>query len=371
MTMPAGRRAFALGLASALLGPRAAPASGALLGARAASAPGASAEDIADWRHFLARFLTPEGRIVDTGNGGISHSEGQGWAMLCATYFDDRATFDRAWNWTRRHLRRRGDALFAWRWKPGEPMTPADQYNALDGDLFIAAALVRGARVWGDADLAGHGQAIARDILRLCLRPAGRWLMLLPAVSGFEQRDRIIVNPSYYAFPALRLLAEALPDPVWLRLAHDGMAMLRMARFGRWGLPPDWISLTKSDGTAALPKAWRPRFSYDAVRIPLYMAWAGLSEEPAVESAVNFWLDARHRHLPAWVDLISDEISPYPAEAGIQSIRYMVVASRGLIDGSYPRAGWPSPVVLSGDYYSSVLCILSKLAWRDILTERT
>ena len=352
MIIPAGRRATALGLVSALLMPAGA--------ARGASA--LPAEDLAEWRHFLARFLAPEGRIVDTGNGGVSHSEGQGWAMLCAARFGDRASFDLLWNWTRRHLRRRGDTLFAWRWKPGGAMPVDDQNNAVDGDLFIAAALLQGARAWDDPELAGQGQAIARDVLRLCVRPAGRWLVLLPGAAGFEQRDRVIVNPSYYAFPALRILAEALPDPVWLRLAHDAMAMLRTGRFGRWGLPPDWLSLMKSDGAAALPKAWRPRFSYDAVRVPLYMAWSGLADEPAVISALNFWFDPVHRHIPAWADLTNDEISPYPASTGIQSIRLTVMASRQLPVSS---DRFPS-VVLARDYYSGVLCLLSKLAWRDI-----
>ena len=48
-------------------------------------APGrftASAADQAEWLAFRNRFIAPEGRVVDTGNGGVSHSEGQGYAML-------------------------------------------------------------------------------------------------------------------------------------------------------------------------------------------------------------------------------------------------------------------------------------------------
>ena len=37
--------------------------------------------DPALWQGYKARFLAPEGRIVDNGNGGVSHSEGQGYGI--------------------------------------------------------------------------------------------------------------------------------------------------------------------------------------------------------------------------------------------------------------------------------------------------
>ncbi|WP_306812602.1 glycosyl hydrolase family 8 [Sphingobium sp. CFD-2] len=39
------------------------------------------------WSTFKSAFLLRSGRIVDNGNGGVSHSEGQGyglWLALCA-----------------------------------------------------------------------------------------------------------------------------------------------------------------------------------------------------------------------------------------------------------------------------------------------
>ncbi len=68
------------------------------------------------WRAYRERFVTPQGRVVDTGNGGISHSEGQGYGMLLAVAADDRATFERIWTWTRANLMVRDDQLLAWRW---------------------------------------------------------------------------------------------------------------------------------------------------------------------------------------------------------------------------------------------------------------
>ncbi len=36
------------------------------------------------WSEFRTRFLTADGRVVDTGNQGVSHSEGQGYGLLLA-----------------------------------------------------------------------------------------------------------------------------------------------------------------------------------------------------------------------------------------------------------------------------------------------
>jgi endoglucanase len=36
-------------------------------------------------------FHMPDGRIIDTGNGNVSHTEGQGFAMLMAVENEDNA----------------------------------------------------------------------------------------------------------------------------------------------------------------------------------------------------------------------------------------------------------------------------------------
>jgi endo-1,4-beta-D-glucanase Y len=329
---------------------------GLLLGRGAAAQ---AALERQEWQIFHRRFVS-DGRVVDTGNRGVSHSEGQGWGMYAAARLDDRAAFDRLWGWTRAHLRRPQDALHAWRWRPGAAMPVDDLNNAVDGDLFIAAALVMAGERWGEEALAAQGQAVARDILRLCTRRLGDRLVLLPGAQGFERRDELVVNPSYYAFPALRCLAAALPDPGWLALAAGGLGLLRRARFGRWQLPPDWIALGRG-GTPSLPGSWQPRFSYDAVRVPLYLAWAGMAEEPAVAQAIAFWTDPRHHQFPAWTDLTTNAVSPYPAPSGMQAVAAAAMAARGGVTtpGDIPL------VAHAPDYYSGMLTLLARFARHD------
>jgi endo-1,4-beta-D-glucanase Y len=252
----------------------------------------------ASWAAFQSRFVTPEGRVVDTGNGGISHSEGQGWGMLLAIRADDRRGFDRLLAWTRRTLQRPRDSLHAWRFRPDAAMPVDDPNNATDGDLCIAWALLEAGQRWGSQDLTAAGAAIGRDLLRFLVRPAGSFSLLLPGMQGFERTDHLIINPSYYVFPAFRLLAQAVPDAAWARLAADGLVLLRQARFGRWHLPPDWLQVSRKNAALAPAEGWPARFSFDAVRVPLWLAWAGLRREPALLRAHRFWTAAA---APGWI----------------------------------------------------------------------
>lgn len=342
-----------------------------LSGLLAAGVPGGAAlgslpsRDFASaWGAFAARNLRADGRVVDDSNGGISHSEGQGFALLCAEAAGDQDRFARMLAWTRRHLTRRQDALFAWKFHPDRGLEDAN--NATDGDIMIAWALLRAGAAWQEPLYMDAGTAIARDILRLLLRDVGGEVVLLPAAHGFEQRDHIVVNPSYYVFPALADLARAVPDPVWLRVAADGLSLLRRARFGRWGLSADWVALPRDGGRPRPAQGWPPRFSYDAVRVPLYLHWAGLAEEPAAQAAARFWWDPAHRRLPAWADLGTDGLSPYPASVGVRAIAHLACPEQGLRCNVPPTAGVSEPE----NYYSGVLALLARLASRESLKHR-
>jgi endo-1,4-beta-D-glucanase Y len=360
MSHPIRRRAlFALAAAPVLPAP-------AIARQAASGPPGVPVLEPAEWQAFCNRFLRPDGRVVDTFNNNISHSEGQGWALVCAEQALDQETFDRILGWTLRVLGRPQDALLSWRYRPdarGGGGAVDDPNNATDGDLMVAWALLRAGKRWRSPEYTAQGTAIARDVLRLLVRQVGEETVLLPGASGFEQRDHVVINPSYYAFPALRALAQAVPDPTWLRLASDGLSLLRRARFGRWGLPADWVALPRGGGRPAPAPGWPARFSYDAVRVPLYLAWAGLGREPAAIGAARFWSDPQHARMPAWTDFGSDAISPYAASAGIRAVAQLAIAKHGDED-QIPTF---SSVSEAQDYYSAILALLARLAWRDSL----
>jgi endoglucanase len=137
--------------------------------------------------------------------------------------------------------------------------------------------------------------------------------------------------------------------------------MLRAARFGRWGLPPDWVAIPQAGDALQPAPGWPRRFSYDAVRVPLYMAWSGLHAEPGVVGPARLWTEAAHRDMPAWVDLISGATSSYPAPSGMVAIARLAIAS---ISGNAAKLPMPS-VSQATEYSSAALTLLARLAWRD------
>jgi endoglucanase len=238
--------------------------------------PGPAQEAV--WSVFKQNFMTGEGRVVDDANNDISHSEGQGYGLILSEANKDRESFQRIWKWTEQNLRKRNDHLFAWRWVSNsvEGHVP-DTNNATDGDLLIAWGLARGASAWADPGLRDSARDIARDVRQEMLRPSRYGPVLLPGEHGFDRSDGIIINLSYWVFPAFRDLSKIDPSPDWQLLEQSGLKLVEAVRFSPWRLPPDWLLL--GPDSMKLPDGFEPVFGYNAVRVPLYLAWAGI--EPA------------------------------------------------------------------------------------------
>ncbi len=327
--------------------------------------PAHAAPPYSEWAAFKSRFLLSDGRIVDTGNGGVSHTEGQGWGLLFAVTFDDQAAFAAILNWTTRTLQRSRDALHSWRYVPGGPNSVPDENNATDGDLFIAMALSRAARRWSRPDFAAAATAITNDVLRLLVRRSGSRTLLLPGVQGFEVEDGFILNPSYYAFPALQELSTRTVDPAWETVQRDGLALMQDCRFGRWMLPPDWLHVSRRDGTLKPASGWPPRFSYDAIRIPLYLAWARQTPVAVQDGFRAYW--AHHLlALPAWMDLVTGAAAPFAAPPGILAVG---IVSAAPASATELPADFPT-VAAAPDYYSSALTLLASICWSESRSSR-
>ncbi|AWK88298.1 endoglucanase [Azospirillum thermophilum] len=312
----------------------------------------------ADWHDYARRFLTADGRIVDTGNKGVSHSEGQGYGMLLAVAADDRAAFDRLWEWTRRTLMVRDDGLVAWRWQPEGGVS--DRNNASDGDILIAWALLRAADRWKADAYRTAAAAIVKALAAGVVAEQAGMTVLLPGRDGFRKPNGLILNPSYWVFPALRAFA-ALPDGgVWNRVLDSGLVLLAKARFGGYQLPPDWL-LLDAKGGVALADGFRKQYGYDAVRVPLYLAWDGFRDpyyfRPFAALAAKYGSGA----LPATVSLPGGTTAQVPASVGMMAVYRLAAA----VAGGGPAVTVPPPAA-DEDYYSTTLLHLSALAAQSL-----
>jgi endo-1,4-beta-D-glucanase Y len=226
------------------------------------------------WHLYVSSFTTPEGRVIDNGNGGISHSEGQGYAMLIAVRAQDRQSFERIWAWTKANLWIRGDDLFAWAWDPASQPHVSDIDDASDGNILIAWALLEAASLWGVEDYRTDAHKIIDAVARLDVVPTRFGPTLLPGSRGFgteDRRDGPVVNLSYWVFPALERFAQDDKNADWRAVINAGLELVQSARFGPQSLPSDWISLAQDSLRPA--RGFTPVFGYDVVRVPLYLAW--------------------------------------------------------------------------------------------------
>ena len=327
----------------------------------------AARPDAPDWQRWKARFLRPEGRVVDALQGEASHSEGQAYGLLLAQAQGDHEAFERIEAWTRDHLLVRGNSLMGWRWQPqAQPAVP-DARTATDGDLIRGWALLRAAR---DSGRGWHREAavrIARDLSIHALTgdpraPAEPLLMPRAAPEGLAPPEEgVLVNPSYYLSRALRELGEAAGLPVLIRAADHGESLL--AELAGQGRLPDWTRVTVTGAGPAPGYHWH--LGYDALRIPLYLLWSGRGGHPAV---------ARARALFAQVagDLPAGHVPVRLDEAGRLSETSDYAGYRALwmplLDGPQRAALGPLRDGAGGDgqlYYPATLDLLATVAARE------
>lgn len=321
--------------------------------ATAAVQPGSLSAQNGVWTDWANAFVAPEGRVVDALQGGISHSEGQGYGMVLATAAGDEVRFDAMSRWTEAHLAVRQDPLLAWRWRPDEPSQSRDYNNASDGDLFYAWALLRGARRWGRTDLAERAGAVARALTGICIAgdPRGQGELLVPAAEHFASPGSLLVNPSYWMPLAMHELAAAFDLPRLAAAAEHGAGLL-------WdvatvGPVPDWIEIT--------PAGWRPfhrdgaAVGYEAIRVPLWMFWSGRPAHPAVGRVL---VPPDRSILPSMVGLEAPSVLDASSDPGYRSVLALAECARG-------RPSEQPAFAVSQSYYPATLHALTLTAIRE------
>jgi endoglucanase len=310
------------------------------------------------WGAYKKRFVRA-GRVVDDVNR-ISHSEGQGYAMLIAAKAGDRSAFNEIWQWTKRELYIDPSGLAAWKWDDRSTPKVTDKNNASDGDILIAWALAEGAERWRTLEY----REAARDIIRAvgkantALGPAG--LTLLPGRVGFAPEDHPdgqVLNLSYWVFPAFERFKALDNQTDWAAVQTTGLKLIRESRFGPLRLPADWIAI--GSGQPAPAKTFPAKFSYNAIRIPLYLTWAKLNHPDLLRPFVGLWNNELNLG-PFEVDLPSGSAQQTFGGTGFKA----VIASAKC--ALHQEKLHPSLRKVEPDtYYATTLHILSLIALQE------
>lgn len=304
------------------------------------------------WESYKSQFLMPDGRIVDTANSRVSHSEGQGFAMLMAVSSNDRDTFDKLWRWTQKTLQNGNSGLFYWRYDPSKEDPVADKNNATDGDALIAWALIKASARWKEKQYGKEADRITHALLQGMVIDYAGYSVMLPGKDGFRHEGEVVLNPSYFIFPAWQAFAKRSHSKAWHKLSKDARRLLAGMDKQPVYLPADWVSL-KADGQLLPAKGWPPRMSYDAIRVPLYLFWSD-KNAPLLQPWRTWFSHFGRTETPAWVNVVSNEYAPYMMSGGLLAVRDLTMGVVLTEPELAPDEG----------YYSASLKILSWLAFQ-------
>ncbi|MFS8047448.1 glycosyl hydrolase family 8 [Rhizobium sp. BR 314] len=281
------------------------------------------------WTLYKARFLDANGRILDNGNSGISHSEGQGYGLLLAYLANNPADFEQIWYFTRTELLLRDDGLAVWKWDPEVTPHVTDTNNASDGDLLIAYALALAGSAWNNKDYLQTAAAMAKSLLSHVVIDTGGRTLLIPGVEGYQapgRKDGPIINPSYWVYEAIPVMALLAPSGRWQKLKDDGLSLLRSMQFGPRKLPADWVSLRAKPAPA---DGFEPEFGYNSVRIPLYLARAGITDKSLLTRLQQGMTVEGDE--PATIDLASGKLKDRLPDPGYRIVNDVVAC---VVDGT-------------------------------------
>lgn len=317
------------------------------------------------WQAWRDRFLRADGRVVDTLQGQASHSEGQGYGMVLASYFNDADAFARMFQWTERNLAIRSDPLLAWRWLPDAVNAVPDRNNASDGDLFYAWALVRAAARFDDRTYLTRATEIAEALAATCIvampGAAGRTL-LLPAQFGFNTDARVTINPSYYMPLAMREVAAVTGVSALAVCAQHGEALLD--QLAQAGLVPDWVDITAEGARAS--DTMSPNTGYEAMRVPLFLVWSRAPRHLAVRRMAAIYARTVQPgiNVPTVLEPVSGSVLESSGDAGYQAVAGLVTCT----EATGPGARIP-PFTPDQPYYPATLHLFAMIAAHETLPE--
>jgi endoglucanase len=273
------------------------------------------------WAAYKTQFVDQTGRVIDNGNGNISHSEGQGYGLLLSYLANSPSDFEQIWYFTRTELLLRNDGLAVWKWDPASKPHVTDTNNASDGDLLIAYALALAGTAWNKPDYIEAAAKMAHSLLTEAVVQSGGRTLLMPGVEGFMppgRKDGPVINPSYWIYEALPVMALLAPSDQWQKLTDDGLALLRSMQFGPRKLPAEWVSLARMPAPA---EGFDAEFAYNSVRIPLYLARAGITDKALLsrlQEGMTF------NGAPATIDLTTGKPKAALSDAGYRIVNDVV-----------------------------------------------
>ncbi len=220
------------------------------------------------WNNYKSVHMANGERVKSSFYDGTI-SEGQSYALGKALFLNDKATFEKVINWTRKNMKRPNDNLIGWRWAPSGLVSTS---NASDADEDIAYYLILAGERWGRSDYTNLGKAMINDLWRLNVNNVkGKYYFNPGTASVFRQNNLLTLDPSYFAPYIYRKFAQVDPAHPWNELANNIYPTLEACtNLTAMKLPPNWCGVKMDTGVITysdVQGSSARHFGWDAVRV--------------------------------------------------------------------------------------------------------
>lgn len=245
------------------------------------------------WSSYRYKYIVEGARVISPDEGYVTTSEGQGYALLRALWSSDRQTFARVWNWTRRNLQVRDDALFAWKWKG----RVKDKNSATDADTDIALALLLGAQRFSEPEYERQAKRIIDDIWDKEILHLSSSKHYVVAGNWAPGEAFATVHVAYLAPYAYEIFGQFDRLHPWKRVIESSYEIFNWLYFDKkLKLPPELVYVNQKTGELELTRPGQSapsRFSYDAFpiywRVAADARWHGRSQVKLRKKMLEFF----------------------------------------------------------------------------------
>ena len=185
-------------------------------------------------------------------------------------------------------------------------------------------------------------------------------MILLPGYYGFSSPKSVILNPSYFVYPAFEKFAKIDDPKFWQTLTTHCVELTSELLPTSMELPCDWICLDETG--LKIDETRSENFGYEAIRIPLYMAMSNGHKNDLGRFSKYLSFYKTIGMLPNVVDLVDNQISMFTAPAGFYAVFAQCCAMIGEKDLGDELMKTAEKKILSekDDYYSNTLYLLSR-----------
>jgi len=316
------------------------------------------------WIEYKHRFIQNDGRIVDLKNGGITHTEGIGYALYFAYRMGDEETFRKIYRWGKNNIAKNKYGLPGWKWGKNKynHWGMIDYNSASDANLWIAYSLLLMYEQTSYLPYKKDADRIIQSIKKNHIVYNSNLAFLLPWEKQIAEKYEWKMNPSYFVFEIFEYLYEYDGDKLWKDLIKSSLIVLEHTRFSPLKLNPNWVLYDIGTKQYILHPD-DTTFGYDAIRIPLFILRSDLSRDLKEELLEPYreYVEMMINQPLGVVDLKKGTISFYDISYGFIAV-YMRISEYFNYDTSLFRKKLNNRMKKDhDDYYSYSLYLLSIL----------